>query len=67
MHIILILLTLFIVSRIVRLITRPYRPYGRHYNPYGYARPYRRHRFASGLLTILGLVALDHLFTNRRP
>ena len=32
---------------------------------FGFGR--RRHRFGRGLLTILGLFALDQFFTNRRP
>ena len=65
-----ILLAVFVVTRILRLITRPFRPYGRHYNPYGLSAgfPRRRpHRFGRGLLTILGLYAVDQFFTNRRP
>ena len=61
-----VLIAAFLVTRIARRLTRPFRPYGTRYNPYGYTRR-RRHGFGGGILTILGLVALDHLFHNRRP
>ena len=58
MHILLLILFFVFLHRIIRLFTRG----SFRRNPYGY----RRHRFGGGLLTILGLVALDRIFSNRR-
>ena len=65
-----LILLLFLVSIVVRLITRPFRyrrfgawnGYG--YNPYNYGCR-RHHGRLGGLLPIIALVALDRIFTRR--
>lgn len=65
-----LILTIVLVSFIVRVITRP-SVYGyRHRYFYGYDNPYRygcrcHHRFFGRILPILALVAIDRIFTRR--
>ena len=66
---------LFIIGvvLVVRLVTLPFRiarrarrGFGYGYGGYGYRR-HRHHHFGGGLLSLLGLFALDQFFNNRRP
>ncbi len=69
--ILVLILTLVLVSSVIRLLTAPF-CFGRRYtgwNSYGY-NPYRygcrrRHRLLGDFLPILALVALDRIFTRR--
>jgi hypothetical protein len=62
------LLTILFIVVVIKLITFPFRFFGRrrYYDGYsGRGFGHRRHRFG-GLGTILTLVALDRLFGGRR-
>jgi hypothetical protein len=65
-----LILTVVLISFVVRLITRPFRWGYRHRYYYGYDDPYRfgcrrHHRFFGGILPILALIALDRIFNRR--
>jgi hypothetical protein len=57
-----LLVTFVVLYLILRLVTRPFRHRYRH--GYGYGCRHRR-GFGGGLLSILALVALDHLMDRR--
>ena len=65
-----LILTIVLISFVVRLITRPFRYGYRHRFYYGYDNPYRfgcrRHYGLFGrILPILVLIALDRIFNRR--